>query len=108
VAYQGEVASQPLALYLRGLPWDPPSAAPVKVGEVDVIGNTWQTLARPLPSGVQLIAKKRVDNMLVDRFAVHPAWYLPPPEIGQRARALLGPAPAQPTVVVQRNDGAGR
>jgi 4-amino-4-deoxy-L-arabinose transferase-like glycosyltransferase len=107
VAYQGEVVSQPLALYLGGLPWDPPSAAPVNVSEVDVIGNTLQTLTRPLPPGVQLIAKKGVDNMLVERFAVHPAWYLSPAEIGDRARALLGPAPPQPTVVVQRNGGTG-
>jgi hypothetical protein len=102
VAYQGGVVAQPLALYLRGLPWNPPSDAPVKVGEVDVIGSTWQTLARPLPAGIQLIGKKVVDRNFVARFAVNPTWYLSPRAIGDRVRGLLGPAPPAPAVVVQR------
>jgi len=107
VAYQGEAAAQPLAFYVRGLPWEPPSAAPVKVGEVDVIGSSWQTLTRGLPAGVKLIAGKRVDNMLVERFAVNPTWNLPPADIGARARALVRPAPPAPVVVVQRDVRVG-
>jgi uncharacterized membrane protein len=102
VASQGETAAQPLALYLHGLPWDPPRAAPVTVSEIDVVGSTFQTLARPLPSGVKLIGKRDVDDMLVARFRVDPAWYSTPSSIGARAGALLSPAPPAPAVVVQR------
>ncbi len=102
VAYQGEVVGQPLSLYMPGVPWNPPSDLPVRVGEVDVIGSTWQTLARPLAGGTRLIAKKSVDGNLVERFAVDPSWYLSPAAIGDRARELLSPAAPAAYVVVQR------
>ncbi len=106
VAYQGEVVAQPLALYLPGLPWNPPRNAPVKVSEVDVIGSPLQMLAH-LPPGTKLIAKKNVDGNLVQRFAVDPSWYLPPATIGDRARALVSPAAPSAYVVIQRQPAPG-
>jgi mannosyltransferase len=105
VAYQGEVVGQPLALYLRGVPWNPPGDTPVRVGEVDVIGNPLQTVARPLPAGTKLIEKQTVDGNLVERFAVNPSWYLSPAAIGDRARTLSSPAAPSAYVVVQREVG---
>jgi uncharacterized membrane protein len=107
VAYQGEVVAQPLALYLKGLPWNPPSDAPVKVSEVDVVGSTWQTPARPMPAGMKLIAKKNVDGNLVERFVVDASWHLTPPAIGHRARGLVSPAAPDAYVVVQHQPSHG-
>lgn len=107
VAFQGEVVGQPLALYLPGLPWNPPGEVPVRVSELDVIGSPLQTLARPVPAGATLIAKQNVDGNLVQRFALNPSWYLPPAAIGERARALVSPSPPSAYVVVQRNPRPG-
>jgi mannosyltransferase len=102
VAYDGGFATQPLAVYLQGVPWTLPAQAPISVNEVDVVGNVWQTITRPLPSGTRLIGSRAVDDILVERFAVDPAWRAMPSAIGARAGALLGPAPATPAVLLQR------
>jgi mannosyltransferase len=103
VAYDSGFASQPLAVYLHGVPWPHPSATPVTVGEVDVIGSLYQTPPSRLPAGARLLSSKTVKGgFLVDRFAVAPAWTLTPAEIGARAPALLGPAQPGPAVLVQR------
>jgi mannosyltransferase len=102
VAYDGGFASQPLAIYLPGIPWEPSSPNPVSVSEVDVVGSTYQTLAQPLPAGATLIGSKSVDGFLVERFALRPSWHLIPSEIGKRATSFLGPAPPSPTVLIQR------
>jgi mannosyltransferase len=101
VAYQGEVAAQPMTLYLPGTQWAPPPEAPVSIGEVDVVGNSFESQANPLPPGIRLIGSRAVNGILVDRFAVAPAWYLTPAQIAVRASALLGPAPPGPAVVLQ-------
>ncbi len=105
IADDGGFASQPLAVYLDGIPWALSTAAPITVGEVDVVGSVWQTLARPLPTGTKLIGTKIVDDFLVDRFSVDPAWRLTPAAIGLRTGALLGPAPPAPSVLFQRPSG---
>jgi mannosyltransferase len=103
VAYDGGFATDPLIFYLRGLPWAQ-SPAPVTVGEVDVVGRTWQTIEQPLPDGVRLIADRTVNEFRVVRFAVDPGWQGMPTAIGDRASALLGPAPSSAAVLVQRPD----
>jgi mannosyltransferase len=105
VAYDGGFAAQPLAVYLRGVPWRLSSRAPIYVDEVDVVGNVWQAVPRPVPSGTRLIGTRSVDGYLVARFALGPGWRLPPPEIGARAGALLAPAPPAPAVLLQRPAG---
>jgi 4-amino-4-deoxy-L-arabinose transferase-like glycosyltransferase len=100
VAYASGFASQPLEVYLRGIPWGPAGPEPVTVGEVDLIGNTYQTLPHPLPAGITLLGSRTVDGFLVDRFRVAPAWRLPPSTIGQRATMLFGPG--APTVLIQQ------
>jgi hypothetical protein len=101
VAFGGENDAESLSLYLRGAPWDPPPDTPVTVNEVDVVGNTFQTSPHPLPSGARLIATKSVNNFLVDRFSVSPAWHLTPALIAQKATTLLGPVRSIPGVLVQ-------
>jgi mannosyltransferase len=103
VAYDGGFATDPLILYLPGVPWTQ-GPAPVTVGEVDVVGQTWQTIERPLPVGVRLIADRTVNAFRVVRFAVDPGWQGTPTAIGERASALLGPAPSNVAVLVQRTD----
>ncbi len=109
VAYDSGFASQPLAVYLRGVPWPHPSQTPVTVGEVDVIGSAYQTSPAHLPAGATMLSSKAVKGgFLVDRFAVEPAWTLTPAGIGARAPALLGPAPTlSPAVLVQSPSAKG-
>ena len=101
VAYDGDFAAQPLAVYLHGTPWPPGPNAPTTVNEVDIVGGVWQTIPSPLPAGVRLIARTPVDGYLVARFAVQPAWQGTPTALGARAGALLRPAAASPRVLVQ-------
>ena len=82
-------------------------AGPVRVGEVDVVGYTWQTLPDPLPPQVRLIGTRRVSGSLVARFALEPPWLLTPAEIGARAVRLLGPGPAGPATLVQAARASG-
>jgi mannosyltransferase len=102
VAYDGGFASQPLAIYMHGIPWQRPGPDPVTVSEVDVVGSTWQKLTQPLPVGAMLLGSRSVDGFLVERFSVRPGWRLSPSEIGSRATSLLGPAPPAPAVLIQR------
>jgi hypothetical protein len=101
VAYDGSLAIDPLKLYVPGMPWNQAIRGPVAVSEVDVVGNTWQAPASPLPAGAKLLSGKSVDSYLVERFSVSPAWHLTPAAIGQRAGTLLAPASADPAVLVQ-------
>lgn len=90
VVYDGSLASDPLIFYMRGIPWRQPSAA-ISVDEVDVVGYSWQAVPDRLPAGVRLIASRRVDDYLVDRFAIAGKWRLTPVQIAIRAPTLLGP-----------------
>jgi mannosyltransferase len=110
VAYDGGLATDPLAIYLPAVPWSEiylagasstERAGTVRVGEVDVVGHAWQALARPLPAGVQLIGSRMVDDFLVDRFSIAPARRLTPVQIADLAPQLLGPGTAGPAVLVQ-------
>jgi mannosyltransferase len=104
VADDGNLATDPLATYLPGVPWNQtparPAGATPGVREVDVVGHTWQTLGRPLPPGVSLISSRVVDDFLVARFAVSPPWG--PAQIGAGAQQLLTPGTPGPAVLVQR------
>ena len=101
VAYDGELASDPLATYLPGVAWKQnPNAAPT-VSEIDVVGHTWQAVARPLPAGVRLIGTKVVDDFLISRFGLVPARRLGIPQIEAAAPSLLGPGGTSGAVLVQ-------
>jgi hypothetical protein len=103
----GPFGSQPLAIYLRGVPWQLP-ARPVRVEEVDIVGNPYQSLLHPLPRGVRLIASRTVDDVLVDRFSLaSPGWELSPALIGARAVGLLYPASAGATALLQSPETTG-
>jgi mannosyltransferase len=103
VAYDGQFATDPLAFYIPDVPWTEPTRGLVRVGEVDVVGYTWQTVGagKPLPRGVTLLGSKRVNGYLVDRFSLDPAWVLTRAAIAARVGALLGPAPTGGAVLVQ-------
>jgi mannosyltransferase len=103
VAYDGQFATDPLAIYLPDVPWTEPVGGQVKVGEVDVVGYTWQLVGsgHPLPPGVKLIGRRRVNGYLVDRFSIDPAWVLTRAGIRARAGDLLGPGPSGAAVLVQ-------
>jgi mannosyltransferase len=105
VVYNG-LATDPLAFYLRGVPWTE-RGGEVSVNEVDVVGYAWQTAGNPLPPDVKLIATKRVGDSLLARFSLGRGWRLTPAAIGTRAPGLLGPAPAGPTVLVQSAGTSG-
>ncbi len=106
VAYDGQFALAPLAVYLRNAPWTGPgqipqvSQAPVTVGEVDVVGSVYDQLSK-LPEGVRLISRRAVDSYEVDRFALAAPWQMTPAAIGARAAVLLRPGPPEPAVLIQ-------
>jgi 4-amino-4-deoxy-L-arabinose transferase-like glycosyltransferase len=101
VAYDSGFASEPLSIYLPRVPWPPPPSSGSSIGELDIVGSTWQTLSRPLPAGVKLLGSRTVDDFLVARFTV-PASSFRPSALVARATALLGPAPPSPAVLLQR------
>jgi mannosyltransferase len=108
VAYDGNLATDPLAIYLPGVRWDgdspaPPPALAVTVGEVDVVGHAWQALARPLPAGVHLIGSRVVNDFLVERFSLAPARRLTPEQVSALAPELLAPGTPGSAVLVQRS-----
>jgi hypothetical protein len=96
------LGTDPLKLYLRGVPWTTP-AGPVAVGEVDVVGYSVQRVGDPLPPGVRLLATRRVNDFLVARFSVKAPWpqRLTPNEIASRAERLLADGPPGQVVLLQ-------
>jgi mannosyltransferase len=107
VAYDGQFATAPLAVYLLGVAWTgsgqnpQTSQAPVTVHEIDVVGNPWQKPATPLPAGTTLIGARTVDGYQVDRFALSHGVRSTPGGLAARAITLLGPAPPGPPVLIQ-------
>jgi mannosyltransferase len=102
VAYDGQFALDPLAIYLPGVAWTQSSTAPVTVGEIDVVGHAWQAVGHPLPDGVRLIGARRVNDFLVARFAVQPLQRLSRSQIEGQAPLLLAPALGSGVVLLQR------
>ncbi|MBV9803146.1 MAG: glycosyltransferase family 39 protein [Solirubrobacterales bacterium] len=107
VMYDG-LGTDPLSVYMSGIPWTQPTGA-VGIGEIDVIGYPWQTLASPLPGGVRLIGTRRVgNNYLVARFSLRTPRALTRSEIGTRGVELLGPGtPGGAAVLVQHASTSG-
>jgi mannosyltransferase len=106
VAYDGSLATDPLATYLPRVPWTEPSDRPVTVGEVDVVGYRWQTPGRPVPAGARLISSKTVDDFVVDRFSLDPSRTLTRSQVAAAAGSLLGPPVVGPAVLVQNSPSA--
>jgi mannosyltransferase len=111
VAYEGNLAEQPLAVYLprTGFSYSgvPAGAGRVDVSEVDVVGSAGETVASHLPAGVRLTASRTVDQILVERFSVSPSWTGTPAALAARASRLLTPAPSGPSVLIQPAAPAG-
>ncbi len=105
VAYDGSLATDPLATYLPGVPWSEPESRAVTVGEVDVVGYPWQ-IRRRLPAGVSLIATKAVDDFVVDRFSIGAPRQLTRAQIRATAGSLLGPPLVGAAVLIQRPSSA--
>jgi hypothetical protein len=108
VSYDGPFGTQPLSLYLPGSAWSAPGPEPVSVSEVDVVGSTWQTTPSPLPAGTTLLTERRVNDFLIERFAVKPSWTMTPSAIAAKAGSLLSPAPAGSAVLIQRRQAVSR
>jgi hypothetical protein len=107
IVNDGPFGSEPLAIYLRGVPLQP-SSAPVTLGEVDIVGNPYQTLLHPLPHGVRLIASRKVGDVLVDRFSLGPpSWTLSPVVLGDHVGGLLYPASLGATALLQSPQATG-
>ncbi len=106
VAYDGSLATDPLATYLPHVPWAEPSNGAVTVGELDVVGYRWQTVGRPLPAGARLISTKTVHDFVVDRFALEPSRSLTRAQVAAAAGSLLGPPVVGAAVLVQNSPSA--
>jgi mannosyltransferase len=97
VAYDGQFATGPLSIYLPGIPWAGPGAAPlpggpVTIRELDIVGAVGDTLARP-HRGMRLIGTRTVHGYEVDRLLLRTPWSATPQMIVRRATTLLRPAP---------------
>jgi mannosyltransferase len=102
VAYDGALASDPLATYLPRVAWAQGSlAGTTAVPEIDVVGHTWQSIGHPLPANARIIGSKKVDDFLVARFAMPPVG-LNRGQVAAVAPNLLGPAPPTGLVLFQR------
>jgi mannosyltransferase len=101
VVYNGQLATDPLAFYLPGIPWTSTPATAVAVHEVDVVGSPLENPVKTLPAGTSMISHQIVAGQLVERFALTQPWTLTPAAIGARAATLLAPAPPSPAVLVQ-------
>jgi hypothetical protein len=107
VAYDGEFAAGPLSIYLPRVAWAGPgqqfthSPAAVSVSELDIVGETWQTLAKHLPNGTTLIGSSAVNGYRVDRFKLSRPWRRSRAQIAAQALKLLGPAQSLPVVLIQ-------
>jgi hypothetical protein len=101
VAYGGSFAAWPLSIYMQGVPWDQSSRAPVTVTELDVVGSTWQIPSRALPPGLRLISSRPVNDFLVERFSLAPAWRLTRTQFAARASSLLTPVQPSESVLIQ-------
>jgi mannosyltransferase len=106
VADDGSPATDPLAIYLPGVPWSGAPAGPVTVDEVDVVGRRWQTRASALPAGTRLVGSRTVDDFLVDRFSIGAARQLTQSQITALAGQLLTPPVPGAVVLVQSPHGA--
>jgi len=107
VAYDGQFAAAPLAIYLPGVPWTGPaqipqiSDAPVTVSELDIVGDQGDHVAPKLPAGTTLISSRQVVPYVVDRFALSHPSPMTPEAIGALAIRLLTPAQPDPPVLIQ-------
>ncbi len=101
VVYNAQLATGPLAFYLRGVTWNQASGAAVAVHEVDVVGSMFDSPVRTLPAGASAISRRLVAGYLVERFALAQPWTLTPAAIAARAATLVAPAPPSSAVLVQ-------
>ncbi len=99
VAYDGSLATDPLALYLPGVAWHQPPG-PVRVDELDVVAGP-DALAVHLPPNVRLIARRTVGAFVVTRLALGEPLTDTPAGFGQRAVTLVAPGPSDPAVLIQ-------
>jgi mannosyltransferase len=102
VAYDGQFALDPLAIYLPGVAWSQGANGWLTVGEIDVVGHVWQAVARRLPPGLRLIGIRRVDDFLVGRFEFSPVRRVTREQLAAGAPSLLGPQTSAGIVLVQR------
>lgn len=103
VTFAGNFGAEPLAIYLRGVPWLSRSQNPVGVSEIDVVGNDWQLPAARLPPGMTLLASHRVDGFLVWRYVLARPRALTPAAIGALSPSLLTSPSTNPTVLLQHS-----
>jgi mannosyltransferase len=113
VAYDGEFAAGPLSIYLPRVAWAGPggeklnsSPALATVGELDIVGYSWQKVADPSPGGVKLIGSRTLGTYQINRFKLSRAWSLNRGQIGARAVELLGPQSPVPVVVMIQPAGS--
>lgn len=115
VAWDSTFATAPLAVYLPHVGWTGPGqdpqpmsgAPPATVGELDVVGNTFQSVARPLPRGVRLISSHDVGGYRVLRFALAPHRTATHQGFAALAGRLLQWPPGSGATLIEDGDVAG-
>ncbi|MGO9753947.1 MAG: glycosyltransferase family 39 protein [Solirubrobacteraceae bacterium] len=104
VAYAGNAGGEPLAIYLPRTQFSysgrPVTPARQTIEELDIVGDTWQTLRSPLPQGFRVISSTAVNDLLVVRLGLSSGERLAPGAIAARARRLLGPVGPGPVAVL--------
>jgi uncharacterized membrane protein len=100
VAEAGGLATDPLKLYLPRAVWSP-SPAPLRVGELDVVGSPLQSVPARLPAGVRLLSRRLAGGFLVLRFVSGAGWVGTPATLAAQAASLVHPASGDPAAVIQ-------
>ncbi len=107
VTYAGNVAEQPLAIYLPQSTFSysgiPSSPASVSVAEVIVLADPIDAVSRAPLRGARLISTRIVAGVLIVSFRVSPEWRGSPAVLAARAGALLPSHPRLgPAILIQR------
>ena len=106
VTYGGNVAEQPLAVYLPRSTFSyngTPASRATSVSEVDVLADPLDQIAPPAGRNAHLISARDVAGVLVTRFRLASSWRGTPGALALRAGALLADHPASsPAVLIQQ------
>lgn len=106
VTYAGNVAEQPLAIYLKGVRFSysgiPSSTPRVAISQLVVLADPIDAEARSPVQGARLVSTRVVAGVLISSFQLSPRWRASPAGLAARAGGLLPSHPQlQPSILIQ-------
>jgi hypothetical protein len=105
VVDDGALATDPLKIYLPGIPWSAGGDRPVAIGEIDTVGDALGAQTISLRDPATVLSRRVVSGFLVQRFALQHRVIVAAAAAPARASGLIDPPPPAPAVLVQRAAG---